>query len=104
MNSKELEATQRILRTAYYLANNNRPYSDYSKLIELQQLNAAELGVNLHSRYSATEIIDHISIQMRFKICSHIQEIEGKISIIIDESTRAVSTHFENELVVTTHF
>ena len=83
----ELEDTKRIFRTAYYLAKNNRPYTDHHDLVELQQLNGTDLGVGLHSSYSATEIIDHITFQMRLRICSRIQEIEGKIALIIDEST-----------------
>ena len=87
MKHLEIEDTKRIFRTAYYLAKNNRPYTDHPDLVELQQLNGTDLGVGLHSRYSATEIIDHITFQMRLKICSRILEIEGKIALIIDEST-----------------
>ena len=54
-NMMELEATQRIFRTAYYLAKNNRPYSDHGDLIELQQINGVDLGVSLHSRHTAQQ-------------------------------------------------
>ncbi|KAI6658135.1 hypothetical protein LOD99_11142 [Oopsacas minuta] len=64
-----------------------KPHRYRPDLVELQQLNANDLGVGLHSRYSVTEIIDHITFEMRLKICSRIQEVEGKIAIIIDEST-----------------
>ena len=86
-NKIELEATQRIFRTAYYLAKNNRPYSDHRDLIELQQINGADLGSSLHSRHTATIIIDHVAFELRRKLFSQVQKIQGKISIIIDEST-----------------
>ena len=86
-NKIELEYTQRIFRTAYYLAKNNRPYSDHSDLIELQEINGTDLELSLHSRQSATTIIDHVAIEMRNKLFTHVQEIQGKVSIIIDEST-----------------
>ena len=86
-NMMELGATQRIFRTAYYLVKNNRPYSDHEDLIELQQINGVDLGVSLHSRHTATTIIDHVAFEMRRKLFSHVQNIQGKISITIDEST-----------------
>ncbi|KAJ8884226.1 hypothetical protein PR048_016083 [Dryococelus australis] len=36
-------------------------YSDHFGLLELQQLNGVDIGVGLHLRYNAVEIIDHIS-------------------------------------------
>ena len=64
-NKIELESTQRIFRTAYYLAKNNRPYCHHSDLIELQEINGTDLGLSLHSRQSSTTIIDHVAIEMR---------------------------------------
>lgn len=82
-----LNTTQYIFRTAYYLSKNNRLFSDNLNLVELQHLNGINLGTTLHSRYSSTTIIDHISEQMKIKIVQNIIEIESKISILIDEST-----------------
>ncbi|KAG7171321.1 General transcription factor IIH subunit 1-like [Homarus americanus] len=36
---------------------------------------------------SATDIIKHIAINMKKKICRHIKQIIGKISVLIDDST-----------------
>ena len=41
----------------------------------------------LRSRYSATEIVMHISREMRLKACQKIKEAEGCISVLIDEAT-----------------
>ena len=50
MNSKHINSTMRIFRTAYSIAKNNRPFSDHPRLVELQQLNGIDLGLSLHSR------------------------------------------------------
>lgn len=71
--------TQYIFRTAYYLAKNNRPYSDHSKLVELQQLNGINLGTTLHSRYSSTTIITHIAKEMKIKIVQNIIDTDNRI-------------------------
>ncbi|XP_064421760.1 E3 SUMO-protein ligase KIAA1586-like [Latimeria chalumnae] len=87
LNASHLKATCAVFRSAYYLAQNDRPYSDHFGLLELQNENGVDMGIGLHSRYSAAEIIDHIATEMRKKICQHIKVIKGKISILIDEST-----------------
>ena len=50
MNSERINSTMRIFRTAYYIAKNNRPFSDHTRLVDLQQLNEIDLGLSLHSR------------------------------------------------------
>ncbi|XP_050516420.1 E3 SUMO-protein ligase KIAA1586-like [Diabrotica virgifera virgifera] len=87
MNVSNLESTIKVFRSAYYLAKNDRPFSDYSKLLQLQKMNGVDIGVGLHSRFSATEIIDHISHEMKKRITQQVKSISGKISILIDEST-----------------
>lgn len=85
------KSTCNIFRTAYYLAKYNRPFDDHFKLIELQMLNGVKLGCTLHSRYSSTNIIQHISKKMREKLIENIIENNAKCSILIDESTTVSS-------------
>jgi hypothetical protein len=59
--------TENIMRTAYYIAKKNRPYSDHLDLITLQKLNSCDVGITLHSRLTATNIISHISDEMKKK-------------------------------------
>lgn len=87
MNASHLECTIKVFRSAYYLAKNDRPYSDHFELLELQQLNGIDIGIGLHSRFSATEIINHVADEMKKRITQQILKITGKISIIIDECT-----------------
>ncbi|KAJ8872858.1 hypothetical protein PR048_026474 [Dryococelus australis] len=87
-----LASTKAIYKSAYYIAKNDRPYSDHFGFLELQQLNGVDIGVGLHSRYSAVEIIDHILKEMKCKIIRQILEISGKLSIIFDESTSLGAT------------
>jgi len=65
----------------------NRPFSDHDDLIKLQEINGVNLGKILHSRYSATNIINHISNIMRKQLITRIITLNSKLSILIDEST-----------------
>ncbi|UYV76696.1 K02A2.6-like, partial [Cordylochernes scorpioides] len=69
------------------IAKTNRPYSDYENHITLQTLNGIKLGSTLHSRYSATQIINHIACEMRKMLVAKILSTNSKITILIDEST-----------------
>jgi hypothetical protein len=87
MRADDEELTSKAFRTAYYLAKNDRPLNDYQGLLELQEINGADIGSGLRSRYSATEIVTHISQQMKLKACKKIKETGGCISILVDEAT-----------------
>ncbi|KAI6656153.1 hypothetical protein LOD99_1486 [Oopsacas minuta] len=87
VNASRIELTQKVIRTAYYIAKNDKPYSNHPDLIELQTLNGANLGMCLYSRSTATVMIDMIASEMCRKICNRILEVDGKISILVDEST-----------------
>jgi len=81
------QLTCKALRTAYYLAKNDRPLADYHSLLELQESNGANIGAGLRSRYSATEIVVHISQQMSKRACQQIIKTGGHIAVLVDEST-----------------
>ncbi|KAI6661721.1 hypothetical protein LOD99_9908 [Oopsacas minuta] len=86
MNSKYLDSTKRVFSTCYYISKNDRPLGDHQGLADLQSQNEIDMGIGLHSRFSATAIIDHIAHDMRSTICKTIKQNQGKISILIDES------------------
>lgn len=81
------KTTEYIFRTAYYIAKNQRPYSDMPKLIDLQMKNSLNMGRILQSDKSCTSIINHITFEMKKIICNDIIEHERKICIIVNEST-----------------
>lgn len=86
--SKHLCATtSRLMRTAYTLAKNNRPYTAYSELCDLQEANGLDLGKGLHSRFSATKIIECIAVEMKSRVCGEILNRNQKLSLMLDEST-----------------
>lgn len=80
-------ATTKIFRTVYHIAKLTRPFSDHDDLVELQQLNGVDLGTCLHSRHSATAIINHIAVNMRKQMVQRLLRDSTKISVLIDEST-----------------
>jgi len=49
----------------YYITKSNRLYTDHPNLVELQELNDVNLGRVLHSNVICSDIIDHISSEMR---------------------------------------
>ena len=81
------DITTKVFRTAYYIAKKNRPFSDHEGLIHLQEINGIDMGSILHSRYSATNIISHITREMRNKLVRSMITRGKKFSVLIDEST-----------------
>lgn len=81
------ETTARLMRTAYNLAKNNRPFVSYSESCDLQEANGLNIGTSLHSRYSGTGMVDCIAVEMRKKLCDAVIGGSQKISIMLDEST-----------------
>lgn len=64
-NVKAEHSIECVFCKAYYVAKCNRPFTDHESLIDLQQLNGVDLGTILHSRYTATNIVNHIADEMR---------------------------------------
>jgi len=87
LSKHHIEKTEAIFRSVYYLAKQNRPFSDHQPLVELQQLNGVDMGNILHSRFTATNIVSHIASEMRDKIVANIVTNDSKIAVLIDEST-----------------
>ena len=56
LNESEMDLTSKIFRLAFFVAKKCRPFSDYLKLLQLQELNGAEISHGLRSRFSATNI------------------------------------------------
>lgn len=83
----EEQKTASLFRTAYFMAKKNRPFTDYHELVALQQENGLDMGITLHSRYTAKNIIDHTSHEMRKKALNHIVTEHQRFSVLIDEST-----------------
>ena len=68
---------------------NNKPFTDFEKLINLQQANySIDMERVIHSKTVAVDIIEHISSHMKKKILTKIIESRSKINVLADESTR----------------
>ncbi|KAJ4923574.1 hypothetical protein JOQ06_004112 [Pogonophryne albipinna] len=84
------ESTAKVFMTAYYVAKNNKPFTDFESLIDLQQANSANLGRVLHSKTVCVDIIEHVSSQMKKELLKKIIETKSKITVLADESTLIV--------------
>ena len=56
-------------------------------MIELQELNGVEEGRMLHSNVVATDIVTHISNEMKEKLVTAVITAKSSFSVLIDEST-----------------
>jgi len=61
------QSTARVVRKAYYVAKNNKPFTDFESLIDLQESNSPGMGRVLHSKAVTVDTIDHVSSQMKKK-------------------------------------
>jgi len=86
VSAHDEDLTCKIFPTAYHLAKRNRLFSDYQSLLELQELNGANLGIGLRSWYSATEILKHVSEEMRSRACKQVIKTGRCFSVLVDES------------------
>ncbi|KAK4879046.1 hypothetical protein RN001_007192 [Aquatica leii] len=75
------EVTNRIFRTAYNIAKSDRPFSDHKNLIKLQKYNGGNMGITLLLRYNASQIVQHITKEMKRKMIAQIVQNNIKISL-----------------------
>ncbi|KAJ3582095.1 hypothetical protein NHX12_015889 [Muraenolepis orangiensis] len=81
------KSTAKVFMTAYYVAKNNKPFTDFESLIDLQHANSADLGRVLHSKTVCVDIIENVSSQMKKELLKKIIETKSKITVLADEST-----------------
>ena len=84
---KHLVSTERVFRTAYHLAKEERPFTDHPKLMDLQIANGLDMGILLQSRKTGAEICEFIGKEMQKKIVIQILDEDQPIAIMVDEST-----------------
>ena len=53
------QSTARVFRTAWYVAKNSKPFTDFEKLISLHQANLIDMGRVLHSKTVAVDLIEY---------------------------------------------
>ena len=57
---KHIRSTSKIFRAAYYIANEEKPFTDHPKLINLQEANGNKMGILLQSRITEGSICEFI--------------------------------------------
>ena len=85
MNQKHFAFTCKLFNTVYSLARSSRPFFDMKGAIELQLKSGVDLGVGLHSRYTAVKIVDHVGNEIKNNIFTKIIKRNRKVCIIVDE-------------------
>ena len=82
------QSTARGFTTAYFEAKNSKVFTDFEKLVSLQQANSIDMGHVLHSKTVAVNLIEHISSHIKKKLLTKIIKSRSKINVLADESTR----------------
>ena len=84
----------KLFRTAYYIAQSERPFSDFPALVELQDMHGLSLGDTCHTDKAARNFVEHIG-------GVYIDDVKGLIhiadyfSIFCDGSTDRSDTEKE---------
>jgi hypothetical protein len=78
---------ENTFRTAYYIAKNDRSFSDFTFLVKLQELGGAEFAEDFNSDKACALIVETIASTMQSTVAKNIFENESKIVILINDST-----------------
>jgi len=79
---------KKLFNTAYYVARNEKPFSDFSKLCELQNLNGAAMGSTYLNDHGCVSFITAIDEMFKGELKTAIDEA-SMFSILCDGSTDA---------------
>ena len=82
-----IEATERIFRTAYECAKSQLSFSEHPRLVDLQEANGISCGSMLFSDHSAASIVEHVGSEMRSEIIGHVVRSKSHFAILVDGST-----------------
>lgn len=86
-HAKDIEATEKVFRTAYECAKSDLSFSEFTRLLDLQTANGVNWGSCLYSYHSCSNIVSHIGREMLNDIVSYLKTSQSKFSILVDEST-----------------
>lgn len=102
VHDHELNRYEKLFNTAYAVAKNNRPFSDYTFLCEIQMKNGLHLGSDHLGRDACVNFIKTISEVIRNDIKNHMNRVRF-ISIMSDGSTDSSVTDQEAVLLRYVH-
>jgi hypothetical protein len=85
--AREKEITSKIFRTAYKVAKENQSFHNFEAEIDLQELHGIDIGRILHSGNACTNIVNHISTEMRKTLVNEIIRSKSNTSVIMDKTT-----------------
>ena len=97
MNAEIMQKMVKFFRTAYYLAINDRPFTDFPGVLQLQTLNGISLGDTYCNDKACKQFISHVAGSMFDKLKSELHR-SPYISIYCDGSTD--NSNKEKELVM----
>ena len=80
--------TLRIFRTVYAIAKMNIPFTTQDTMVLLQELfNGLNMGRVHRSDHSCANIMNHIAVEMKKRMCKALKMHNPHVAIMLDEST-----------------
>ena len=89
-----LEKMTKLFRTAYHIAKTGRPFEEYESLVEIQNLNGANLGDTYNNRNSCKDFLKAINDISDEDMRKTLHEA-SMFSILIDGSTDSSMYNFD---------
>ncbi|KAI8492929.1 hypothetical protein Bbelb_295260 [Branchiostoma belcheri] len=88
MEEKKLQQMINLFRTAFYVAKQGRPYTDFPELLRLQKCNGLDVGTAYWNDKEARIFVDYISLGMKKELRSSLQESDF-VAVLADGSSDA---------------
>ncbi|CAG2191829.1 unnamed protein product [Mytilus edulis] len=102
VNQSEVDRYEKLFNTAYAVVKNNRPFSDYSFMCDIQIKNGMQLGNDHLGRDACVNFLKAMSGVLSDKTKEHMKLVRF-ISIMSDGSTDSSVTEQESVLIRYVH-
>lgn len=97
-DEKALIKMDKLFRTAYYIAKNERPFTDFKDLLQLQKINGLDVGETYFTNKAAKEFVSNIT-EVLFDELKKLLHDADYFSVFCDGSTDRTETDKEIVMV-----
>ena len=98
MHEKTRKVIKNHFSTAYYLSKNEKPFSDFPKLLDLQELNGLDVQKGYRTDRAAAVFVDFIAESMKLPLKKCLIKVKAKYYSILQDGSTDTSV-IEQELI-----
>ena len=98
MHKKTRKLRKNYFSTAYYLAKNEKPFSDFPELLDLQELNGLDVQKGYRTDRAAAVFVDFIAESMKLPLKKCLIKVKAKYYSILQDGSTDTSV-IEQELI-----